>query len=195
MDELCEVRLAPPTSSLALLLYQNSANAYSLHLKDYRMATQCQKVKIQAEIAWPSHIRGLQLPLSRSCLSKSNFSSAVFVVHTPLAQPTSKHVPQDTIVHLLQHSTTMHTFVFEVTQPLSADDLRSRNTHAKIRIEPYEAYVDAVISPSTRPGFWSATVEYLPKHSTIPDGECSAVLCLSRGELGRSIGTIQLGSI
>jgi len=89
----------------------------------------------------------------------------------------------------------MRSFIFTPTKEVSVGTLEAPSTWAKVRIEPVDAYVDATIEHLHGSQTWTATVQEVPMSTRLPCREHRAVLCLSRGELGKSIGTIQLGAI
>jgi len=86
--------------------------------------------------------------------------------------------------------------IFEPSADVTDDILRSKTTYAKVRFDPYEAFVDAKLQKTSgQNDCWTAQVDYIPRHHNIPLSEQKAVLCLSRGELGRTLGSIELGPI
>lgn len=89
----------------------------------------------------------------------------------------------------------MHSFTFAPTEEVPADTLKAPSTYAKIRIEPFDAYVDASVKPIHGSDRWTATIGDVPLSSYLPRRDHRAVLCLSRREFGKPLGTIQLGSI
>jgi len=90
----------------------------------------------------------------------------------------------------------MASFTFTPTTDVPVSILEAKSTHAKVRIEPLDAYVDAVIKPEQGSrGRWTAAVKNVPQSATVPRHDHQAVLCLSKGELGAYLGTIELGRL
>lgn len=90
----------------------------------------------------------------------------------------------------------MASFTFAPTTDVPVSILENKSTYAKLRIEPIDAYVDAVISPVPgRSDRWTATVNTVPQSITVPRHDHQAVLCLSKGELGKHLGSIELGRL
>lgn len=89
----------------------------------------------------------------------------------------------------------MATFTFQPTPEVPSNILGAPTTTAKVRVEPFDAYVDAVIRPVVGTSRWTATVSSLPRGSNVPRDQHQAVLCLTKNELGKYLGSINLGQI
>jgi hypothetical protein len=69
---------------------------------------------------------------------------------------------------------------------------------AKISIGPNEIFVDANIKPPTAGGngdAWTVTIDSLPRQPKVPREKQSATLYITKGELGRQLGKIDLGTL
>lgn len=90
----------------------------------------------------------------------------------------------------------MPSFNFAPTNDVPRGVLEGRSTTAKLRVQPIDAYVDAKIAPpTTASGIWTASVESIPMSPTIPREQHQAQLYFSKGELGKHLGMIDLGSL
>lgn len=89
----------------------------------------------------------------------------------------------------------MASFVFQPTQEVDLAVLSARSTCAKVKIEPIDAFVDATISPLSGGSRWSAVTASVPRSSSIPVQDHKAILVLSKGELGKHLGSIDLGNL
>lgn len=89
----------------------------------------------------------------------------------------------------------MASFTFAPTSDVPASVLGAKSTFAKVRIEPIDAYVNAELRRVPGSSRWTASVESVPqsRHTQLHDHQ--AVLCLSKGELGTFIGSIDLGHL
>ena len=109
---------------------------------------------------------------------------------TPLSSslPTQHCPSQDTV--------NMHTFTIPPdSTTLPTDILNAKSTIAKIMFSPGDIFVDAhLLPPVAGAELWRATVEWIPTQRTVPREEQMATLCLTKGELGREIGRIDLGT-
>ncbi|KAF4985606.1 hypothetical protein FDECE_16443 [Fusarium decemcellulare] len=94
----------------------------------------------------------------------------------------------------------MHTFTFSATPNITPAILSAPSTRAKVCITPPDAYVDAVIQPGSSQsseGNWVAIVDNLPQATATrlqKEGQ-SAVLHLTKGELGKYLGSVDLGRV
>ena len=73
--------------------------------------------------------------------------------------------------------------------------LEAKSTTAKVCFDPHEIYVDAKVSPVGRGDMWEVDMEYVPRQINASEVDTNAVLCLTKGELGRVIGRVELGRI
>lgn len=89
----------------------------------------------------------------------------------------------------------MASFTFTPTTDVPEEVLNAASTHAKVRIEPIDAYVDATVEKSPGSTSWKAVVGNVPQSWHIPRNEHRAILCLYKGELGKYLGSISLGGI
>jgi len=90
---------------------------------------------------------------------------------------------------------TMASFTFTPTVDVPVSILENKSTHAKLRVEPIDAYVDAIVRPVPgRSDRWTATINTVPQSATMSRHDHQAVLCLSQGELGKHLGSIELGA-
>ena len=89
----------------------------------------------------------------------------------------------------------MASFTFTPTADVPEEVLTAASTHAKVRIEPIDAYIDATVEKLSGSTSWTAIVGNVPQSSHIPRHEHRAILCLYKGELGKYLGSISLGQI
>ena len=88
----------------------------------------------------------------------------------------------------------MSTFSFEPTESLSSDILRAKSTFAKVAFQPKGVYISAKLeSPEDGTTAWKAIVDYTPKQRTHLDK--TATLYITKGELGKILGTVELGQV
>ena len=115
-----------------------------------------------------------------------------FIRHhtTPLSSnlPAQHSPSQDTV--------NMHTFTIPAdSTTLPANILEAKSTVAMVMFSPNDIFVDAhLLPPVAGAESWRATVEWIPTQRTVPREEQIATLCLTKGELGREIGRIDLGT-
>jgi len=92
----------------------------------------------------------------------------------------------------------MRAFTFQPSNPLSAEVLSVRSTHAKVSFEPLEVYVDAKLEQlEDGSNLWKTTIEDVPRHPNCAEGACPvrAILHVTRGEHGKLLGTADLGLV
>lgn len=89
----------------------------------------------------------------------------------------------------------MASFIFTPTNDVPVDILSARSTHAKIKIEPMDAFVDATISSVRSGAQWRASIPYVPQAASVPIENHKAILSLTKGEFGRHLGDIDLGNL
>ncbi len=94
----------------------------------------------------------------------------------------------------------MATYTFTPTTSLPSTLLSHRSTTAKVGFTPVDMFVDAeLIAPEessededgNETGKWRVVVDALPNSSMHPIAK--ATLYLTKGELGRSLGSVELG--
>jgi hypothetical protein len=81
---------------------------------------------------------------------------------------------------------------------VSPATLEANSTTAKIIFYPKEIFVDTEIHPAdpgNHAGPWKVRVDSVPRQNQVPVEDQSAILLLTRGELGKEIGRIQLGPV
>jgi|UniRef100_A0A8H7KFP8 hypothetical protein len=93
----------------------------------------------------------------------------------------------------------MPTFTFSPTAEVTTTILSASSTRAKVCIKPIDAYVDATIKPSSpesSSGSWIATVGDLPQSKSNEwQQDRRAVLHFTKGELGKYLGSVDLGPV
>lgn len=89
----------------------------------------------------------------------------------------------------------MASFIFTPTSDLPVDVLLAKSTCAKVKIEPMDAFVDATISSVGSGVQWRASIPYIPQAASAPLQDHRAILSLTKGEFGRHLGEINLGSL
>lgn len=89
----------------------------------------------------------------------------------------------------------MASFTFQPTSEVPPGVLSADSTHAKVKIEPLDAFVDATISPFQGGAFWKASTTSIPRSSSVPLHDHRVVLVLTKGELGKYLGSIDLGNL
>ena len=73
--------------------------------------------------------------------------------------------------------------------------LKAESTTAKVCFNPKEIYVNAIIRPIGSGDDWEVDLEYIPRQVNVSQNEVNAVLFLAKGELGRILGSVELGRI
>ena len=88
----------------------------------------------------------------------------------------------------------MQTFAFDASESLRTDMLTAKSTVAKVVFTPNDIFVNAHFLPLTSASeHLSAKVDYVPTQRTVLMDEQVATLRLTKGELGRELGRIELG--
>ncbi|KAJ9610381.1 hypothetical protein H2200_005158 [Cladophialophora chaetospira] len=73
--------------------------------------------------------------------------------------------------------------------------LSAKSTTAKVVFHPHEIYVDATIARVNEGSEWQVEVEHVPRQMNVSEDNVNAVLCLTKGELGKVLGTVALGNV
>ena len=73
--------------------------------------------------------------------------------------------------------------------------LTAKSTTAKVVFHPHEIYVDATIAQINGEDNWQIEVEYVPRQKNVSQEDINAVLCLTKGELGKVLATVPLGDV
>lgn len=86
-----------------------------------------------------------------------------------------------------------YTFQFRSSDALPDEVLHAKTTYVKVSYHPVDMYVNATLEPpSNEHDFWRVVVGQVPNPLAHPNEE--AVLHVTRGELGKHLGTVKLGS-
>jgi hypothetical protein len=92
----------------------------------------------------------------------------------------------------------MQSFKFDpATTDIPVDILNTKSTVVKVVFSPNEIYVDAhLVPPATgNEGSWTVNPIFIPRQTRVPLEEQDVKLCLTKGELGRVIGMVDLGKL
>ena len=75
---------------------------------------------------------------------------------------------------------------------IDASILSSKSTVAKVCFEPRQIFADAKLQATRDADIWVVDVAYTPTQVGIKEDDTDAILYLTKGELGKVLGTVKL---